>query len=283
VIKKKIRNVAGCLVLLVVGTFNTSIAAEKATGFAGFEAPGNIPRIFAPGLVSTDAYEFAVTFTPDMGQMYLTRRTDPGPNQIVVASLIQDQLQAAVPASFSESGGQYEPFVAPDGQAIYFGEGTKILVCRREDEQWATPQELPEAVNSGFAMAICTDATGNLYFTGGDGLMVVRRDGDDYLDAVSLDPHFARAAGGAAHGYVAPDGSFLVFDSQGRGDSKGRADLYVSFPTEGNRWSEPKNLDVLNTEGTDMCASVSPDGRFLFFSRDGNIWWVDAAVLEQYR
>lgn len=273
--------IMGCVLATMIAC--STNAAETATGFAGFMAPDNTPQVFAPGVISTDSYEFAVTFTPDMSEMYLTRRTDPGPNQIVVAGITSEGIQAPVPASFSMKGGQFEPCIAPDGEAIYFGDGDKIVVSRKVDGHWSTTEELPDEVNSGFAMAICVDANGDFYFTGSDGLMVVRNEGNGYHAAESVDPHFTRAAGGSAHGYIAPAGDCLVFDSQGRGDAKGRADLYVSFRAEGGGWTEPRNLEALNSEGTEMCASVSPDGRFLFFSRDGDIWWVDAGVLELYR
>ena len=270
--------------MLVAFVFNTTASvANEANGFAGFEEPGNTPQVFAPGQISTDAYEFAVTFMPDMSEMYLTRRIDPGPNKIVMAQIIDGELQPVTQPSFAQKGGQFEPCMDPDGRTIYFGDADQIVMSRLEGKAWSKPEKLPDAVNGGFAMAICIDAKGNLYFTGGDGIMVAQNHGGELLDAESLGPHFTRSAGGSAHGYLAPDGSFIVFDSQGRPGSKGRSDLYVSFKTDGNPWSEPKNLDILNTKGNEMCASVSPDGRFLFFSRDGNIWWVNATVLDSYR
>lgn len=271
-----------CLGLAVLAT-TTSSANDEAAGFAGFDAPGTTPQIFAPGLISSDAYEFAVTFTPDMTEMYLTRRSDPGPNQIFMARVTAEGLQGPTPVSFCGSDGPYEPSIAPGGKTFYFGQGIQIMACQRNDDGWSAPQALPEAVNGGFAMSMCADAAENLYFTGNDGLVVARRNVDGYHAAETLGPNFGRAAGGSAHGYISPDGSFLVFDSQGRSDGLGRADLYVSFRTADGGWTEPRNLEALNTKGTDMCPSISPDGQFLFFSRDGNIWWVDASVLKLCR
>jgi hypothetical protein len=33
----------------------------------------------------------------------------------------------------------------------------------------------------------------------------------------------------------------------------------------------------------EMCPSLSPDGRFLFFSRDGDIYWVDAEIIQDIK
>ncbi len=260
-----------------------SSPANESVIFAGLNEPGTTPELFAPGQISTDAYEFAITFMPDMSELYLTRRKDPGPNRIVMAHVVDGEIQPTTRASFSQGNGQFEPCVAPDGAAIYFGVEDKIVVSRLVDGEWSAPEELPEAVNGGFAMAIGVDAEGDLYFTGSNGIMVAKRAGNELLAAESLGPHFARSAGGSAHGYIAPDGDLIIFDSQGRNDGKGRSDLYVSFKTDDSEWSEPRNLSALNTEATEMCASLSPDGRFLFYSRDGNIWWVSATVLDGYR
>ncbi|WP_420578657.1 hypothetical protein [Ekhidna sp.] len=70
----------------------------------------------------------------------------------------------------------------------------------------------------------------------------------------------------------------MIYDF--KGDSGfGKADLYISFNNEGN-WSEPINLGPkVNTGKTEMCASVSPDGKYLFFHRgnedSGDIYWID--------
>lgn len=252
-------------------------------GLAGYAGPGIEPQIFAPGLISTEAYEFAVTFTPDMEQMYFTRRQGPGANHILAGRLVEGGIEGIRPASFSVASGEFEPCVAPDGRRIYFGQDGKIKFCDRKDGGWSAARELPDAINGRWAMALWADRGGNLYFTRDQGLVVSRPDGGGYADAVSISSHLEQPAGDAAHGYFDPDLSYVVFDSQGRAEGKGRADLYVSFRNPDGAWTDPRNLDVLNTAGTEMCASVTPDGRFLFFSRDGDIYWVEAAVLDQYR
>jgi Tol biopolymer transport system component len=97
---------------------------------------------------------------------------------------------------------------------------------------------------------------------------------------------------------VAPDGSYIVLTS-GRPGGHGNGDLYVSFrdPSSG-AWSEPVNLGgQINTADTDYCPMITPDGRYLFFSRRvsdpidsgwegviaGDVYWVDANVIERLR
>jgi len=93
--------------------------------------------------------------------------------------------------------------------------------------------------------------------------------------------------------FVAPDESYLVLSSR-RPGGLGQNDLYVSFRGADGRWSEPANLGpTINTDQTDFCPMVTPDGRYLFFSRrtggswaeatEGEIFWVDLGVIEPFR
>jgi hypothetical protein len=88
----------------------------------------------------------------------------------------------------------------------------------------------------------------------------------------------------AAHPYVAPDESYLVYDAQ---PVEGNADLF-SFRDEDGGWSRSVPLgDRFNTEEGDLMSFVTYDGRYLFFSRltetSGDIYWVDAAVIQEYK
>ena len=43
--------------------------------FFGFSPPGDEPEIFAEGIISTDQYEFAITFSADGNDIFFTRRS----------------------------------------------------------------------------------------------------------------------------------------------------------------------------------------------------------------
>lgn len=86
--------------------------------------------------------------------------------------------------------------------------------------------------------------------------------------------------------YVARDESYLVVSINGRQDSFGGADLYISFRSPDDSWTPLKNLgSEVNSDKRDFCPMVSPDGKYLFFSSkragEGDIFWVDAVVLRQ--
>ena len=73
----------------------------------------------------------------------------------------------------------------------------------------------------------------------------------------------------------------------GREDSFGGADLYISFRTSNGAWSALQNMGAaVNSEQRDFCPMLSPDGKYLFFSSkragEGDIFWVDAKVIEEF-
>ncbi len=69
---------------------------------------------------------------------------------------------------------------------------------------------------------------------------------------------------------ISGDGRILVFTSCYREDSRGGCDLYTSNKI-GNEWTTPKNLGYkVNSTHKDSEASISADGRTIFFSSDRN-------------
>jgi hypothetical protein len=92
---------------------------------------------------------------------------------------------------------------------------------------------------------------------------------------------------------LAPDESYMVMPLRHLG-SLGRGDLYVSFRHPDGAWGQPVSLgDQINTEHHEWCPMVTPDGKYLFFSRwmnetwetatAGNVYWVDVRILDQVR
>jgi hypothetical protein len=89
-----------------------------------------------------------------------------------------------------------------------------------------------------------------------------------------------------AHPYIAPDESFLIFDAYTGGQRK--PELYASFRKSDGTWTPAEKLGPsVNATGTEYAASVSPDGKYLFFHRllegNGDIYWVDASLIELMR
>jgi tetratricopeptide (TPR) repeat protein len=271
----------------------------EATGiqgpYFGQTPPGLEPEVFAPGIVSLAGhFEFAITFSPDGKEIFFTRRKEPdGQNKIMMARWEKDGWTAPREAAFAKGYSSNEPHITPDGRKLYFGcfrqrpEAERadygIWVTERIDGDWG------EARFHGPGMFVSSSRDGDLYMTdvtniAGGG--IVRY---PFLDGTYGKPE--KLGGGVntpkpgAHAFIAPDESFVVFDSYQRpGGQGGEGDLWVCFRSPDGTWGEAINLgDAVNTPATNFCPSVTPDGKYLFYSTCRDIYWVSAKVIDRLR
>lgn len=92
--------------------------------------------------------------------------------------------------------------------------------------------------------------------------------------------------GGASHAYVAPDKSYMIFNSPREG-SYTKFDLWISFCIADDSWTIPQNLGKTINSGGEaiLCPTVTPDGRFIFFTRlqqdgTGHVYWVSSKIID---
>lgn len=101
-------------------------------------------------------------------------------------------------------------------------------------------------------------------------------------------PYAFNSAGYDDGPFIAADETYLIFESDRPTAVKGNLDLYISFRKKDKTWTAPMNMGpAINTPHSERFASVSPDGKYLFFGRNtGNgfdIWWIDAAVIDELK
>ncbi len=170
-------------------------------------------------------------------------------------------------------------------------------MSERGDAGWSEPSKLGAPVSSdGDEWEVAIAGNGTLYFSssreGGLGDMDMyraRRVDGGYPTAENLGPPINTSSGDDLP-YIAPDESYLIFASD-RPGGLGYRDLYISFQIDG-AWTDAHNLGrPINSEYWDIYPSVSPDGRYLFFTRreswqateDSDIYWVSAGFIDRLR
>jgi hypothetical protein len=282
--------------------------------YYGQSPPGTTPESFAPGVVNTGAVELNGVFTPDGREFFFARLLD-GIGTIFHSTHGPDGWSAPVVLEVYGDGVRslaVDMAISPDGQSLYFlgehahaaapGEpGADIWVSHRVDGRWSLAEVVPAPVSTGAQEYYPTVvADGSLYFSSDragnpahfDLYRAQRLADGDFAEPVKLPPPINHEAG-IGDVYVTPDERILVFSSR-RQPSHGNGDLFVSFRQADGGWSEPRNLGpTINTAEHEFCPMATPDGKYLFYSRrwgatwelttDGEVYWVDARILEPLR
>jgi Tol biopolymer transport system component len=267
--------------------------------YLGQKPPGTTPEVFAPGFVSTPAHEFSCSFTPDGKEFYFARR-DPNLNYPVVMAtkLLGGTWTKPALVPFVDGGMSFEPIVTPDGGRLYFMSGKpvpgqagppmNIFYVDREGDAWSSAKNAGAPFNPAKAMFISSTSDGTIYTTdisqgpGSEAIAVARKIDGEYKTLERVGPP-VNAGTQSMYPFIAPDGSYLIFNSR-RPAEKIQSVLLVSFRTADGGWSEPRLIDLGAEAGTPF---VSRDGEFLFFTSGekgkSDIYWVSAEVIEALR
>jgi Tol biopolymer transport system component len=254
-----------------------TLTSEIVTAYLGQVPPGVTPQVFAPGVISVEsAMDFAATFSPDGMELYFTRRYDGQENVIYETHLVNGAWTEPAPVAFASGYVAFEPHVTADNQTLYFGwahsptseensslEYGGIWATDRTADGWSEPRYVGEG------MFVSSDQSGQVYVTnfasGAPSLSKVMLTDGRFTDWEIITV--------GAHPAIAPDGSYLVYDD-------GNGYLRVKFHSEDNQWSASRDLTKQGIPTGASIASISPDGRYLFYVYDGDLYWVSTELIK---
>lgn len=286
-----------CLMVSSLGnSFPDNKDITKLSGpYLGQKPPGMAPEIFAPDIISSkNAIEYIITFSPDLSEIYFTRDGIG----IMLARLIDGIWSSPLETSFNSKYPADEPFITPDGEHLLLnryvglvpGEKRGIYSLTRINGKWENPVLCAE-----WCIRATATANGTIYSTDIEAAMKGGKDRADIIKFVKtageytrikIDKEAINSGSDDAHPFIAPDENYMIFNSN-RPGGIGERDLYVSFRMKDGLWSSPVNIKQVNTEKDEWGATVSPDGKYLFFTRSqdrkGDIYWIDAKIIEELR
>lgn len=267
-----------------------SVEGQEQTHDLFSDAPGEEPKIFGEGVVSVkDRYEYALSISPD-GNQILFKANDI--NGHYTLNKVDGKWNNPSELKFRDpSFWEYEAFFNSSGDKIYFTSrdseesgANHFYYAEKTESGWSEGKFLDTRINRTQVMWCTFTADDTMYY----GNMLDFK----IYSAKRTNRGFARPVNTGItgmHPTVAPDESFILFNSSRLG-GQGRNDLFVVFRNDDNSWSEPQNLgSQINTDVSETCPTLSPDGNFLFFSRyndlngKSNIYWVDTSVIETIR
>lgn len=275
--------------------------------YLGQPLPGETPVVFARGIVSTKDKEHGAP------------RFSPEGNEVFWWSIRQetDEKWLDFHKTMRRVGGQWTapekspfdgaPIYSSDGKRLYFGskkEGEDLTFVEKQGNSWSKPKSVglvtrfPEV---RFAYFPSITRNGTLYFMGyhegqfiNMGIYRAERINGEYAKPVLLSASI-NTLGGVRNWtpFIAPDESYLIFCSTRGLPASDQGDLFVCFRQPDGSWTDPVSMGApINTREMERFPAVSPDGKYLFFTRDTNIpgyaydedvYWVSAGIIEKLK
>jgi Tol biopolymer transport system component len=304
--------ILSAVILLAFGL--TGLQAQEAPvltdlkgDYLGQPLPEDTPLVFARGIVSTkDKEHWAPRFSPDGNEVFWwSYRTDSDDKPFEfhrTSHRIGGRWTAPEKSPFDEA-----PIFTPDGKRLYFGskkEGEDPYYVEKQGSGWSKPKSIslvtrfPEV---RFAYFPSIARNGTLYFLGylkgqGGNLGIYRAETTNGTYAKpELLPPSINTLNGIRNWtpFIAPDESYLIFCSTRGLPASDQGDLFVSFRELDGGWTEPVSLgEPINSKELERFPAVTPDGKYLFFTRDTNIpgyaydedvYWVSASIIEKLK
>ncbi len=281
-------------------------ATRPITGnYFGQKKPGLSPELFAPGIISTPAYEHSSpTFSRDGNLVFWTQLLGAHGSEAIIKYMTRKDGVWSAPQRADIFGGSDDMYARFNGDEsrIYFSSGIGkegkgqasergVWFIEKEEAGWSKPRSV--GFDSLDIYGLCVARDGSLYFMARSAAEPVQY--DLYLSRLengiysrpSKLPAPIDTSNYEDNPCLSPDENCLVFESNRPGGA-GKEDLYVCFRAADGSWGEPRNLGkAVNTADNERFPGFSPDGRYLFFGSDRNgnfdVYWVDARVLDESR
>lgn len=261
-----------------------SNASEEHRQYFGQLLPGSTPKVFAPGIVSTEDRDQSGFFSPDMREFYFTRKDlSSGEWSLISFKFENDGWHQWL--STPRIG---RPTISPDGKILHLGK----YFMERTDDGWSDVKKLGEMFDreDWGIMRLSASLNGTYVFEDYKNNDVIR------ISTVEDGLRRAREMLGReintgrynAHPFIASDGSYLIWDGE-RDGGFGNIDLWISFRQKDGLWGNAINMGPrINTGAREAGGYVTPDGKYFFFNRsidadDADIFWVDAQIIEDLK
>jgi Tol biopolymer transport system component len=286
-------------ILFSISFFISGFTLNAQQRYLDQKPPGMVAEIFAPGLISTESLEHASpAFSPD-GKTVLWSVMKLPSYQLYLKEMnfVNGQWTPAHSPSFSDtSTNEVYPCFSPDGNFLFFSSDrienastakkNRLWYAKRTNDGWSKAQLL-DSVRLEFGIyANSITKNWKRYFSAGP---MGSMDWNIYASEAGGPPKrlpaHVNSPGYDDGPFIAPDESYLIFETDRQGTIGGSLDLYISFKKNNGDWTTPVNMGTaINTQGSERFAKVSPDGKYLFFGRNtGNgfdIYWISTNVIE---
>lgn len=262
---------------------------ENAFDYFGLTGPGDKIELFAPGIVSSEgSNEYSVAISPLGDEVFFSRGTWPE-TKIMHIKKIGNRWSEPEVASFLADCYASEPAFSPDGKYLYFSssKGEKdikeysIWRAERSGNGWGNTRKVIDISTPGiweFHPSITNNGT--VYFCYWDSKeskgSIFK---SDYLNSIYSEPSkvniLFNEKSSVVNPFVDPEAKYIIVSAAMNGDNSGY-DVFIAYRQK-DTWLAPQNIGSrFNTSESDVTFDVSPDGRYFFLYRQGDVYWTVA-------
>jgi Tol biopolymer transport system component len=271
--------------------------------YLGQKPPGMAPEIFAPGIISTKGkYELNSVFSPEGDEFYYEiSTTSPEEKKrgkyfyiILVSKQENGVWTKPKQVPFSGKYSTMDMCFSRDGNRLYFCSdrpnpydpflNTHIWYVDRLGDNWSEPVIMGSPIYSPH----CEQGQptfmkdGTLYFRQNPhenfDLYYSKCENENYSEPTILGDTI-NSPYDEGKPFVSPEGRYLLFIRYGMPQSiDGGRGLYISFRRKDGTWTPAINTNIYGS-----LPKITPDGKHFFFSRDGDIYWADAGIINKLK
>jgi hypothetical protein len=293
-------------------TINSSFSQEFTNvygDYLGLKPPTDTPVVFAPDIVSTvNAEHSSIQFSQD-GHLAVWCTIDANVKKIMQMIRVNNRWTTPVALDLFHDSlmiGNDAPCLTRNGKIIYFNSERETVKNPSDIESewiknsnddlwfvektpngWSQPIRLDNIINKGISeLQISVANSGNIYFVSHlpgalneCGIFTSQQKDNSYTKPQALPLPIDKSFQNWTP-FIAPDESYLIYSKCASNSDYG--DLYISYYNrELNKWSHPQNIgEPINTWAQERFPYVSPDGKYLFFTRwtqanSHDIFWVE--------
>ncbi len=284
---------------LLISLLIISASCSEQIIYLDNDYPDLIPKKYAVGIINVEGrLQQNLTLSPDGKEHYFTTTDSELWRYESIARVRHHGNEAVVDTPQFVTDFNYEnqwfigePMLAPDNEQLFFiaDYPPDIWTSKRtENEEWSEPTKLDSVSTEIDDWYPTLSRNSTLYFTNGTVYKSDPKNGT-YLFRTKLDSPFNQKD--TRDACISPNEDYIIFTSSGN-LGYGESDLFVSFKQANGEWSEAYRLgEQINTEYREFAPYISPDEKFLFFSRRdkwqnaefSDIYWVSLEVIDQFR
>ncbi|MGD1046816.1 MAG: hypothetical protein ABR936_16030 [Bacteroidota bacterium] len=288
------------LKFLIIGLILTNSLYAQKVIYLDEDYPDLIPQKYAQGIINVKGrYQQNITMSPD-GKEQLFTQTDSAlwryERILRVRNMGQNKILVDTPEFVKDFKYEHywmigEPMISPDNKDLYFTADyppDHWNSKRTETGDWSKPIKMDSLSIKKGDWYTSVSRNNTLYFTNGT-IYKSLSDSGKHNSRIKVEGPFNHKD--ARDPCISPNEDYMIFESPGEGGN-GQGDLYVCFNDGKGNWSEAYDLGKeINTENFEFGPYISPDEKYLFFSRRekwnhtkySDIYWVSLKVLDKFR